>query len=151
MRKPRGGDTSKAMRSEDVENTPSVSFGNRGVGSPCSGLGTSPRSLRLGGRSRPSAAGAVGLPGGGDPILLNPPAWRSRSPSSLAWLRIPYQAPVGLADIHLCRYLFVVLASHPPVLSSLKIDDTGGLGNYRPHQKGRGSHTQAPCNVLGLS
>jgi hypothetical protein len=59
--------------------------------------------------------------------------------------------PISLADIHLCRYLFVVLASHPPVLSSLKIDDTGGLGNYRPHQKGRGSHTQAPCNVLGLS
>jgi hypothetical protein len=150
MWKPRGGDTSKAMRSEDVENTPSVSFGNRGVGSPCSRLGTSPRSLRLGGRSRPSAAGAVGLPGGGEPILLvhRPPAVGLLHP------RLGYvypTKPVGLADIHLCRYLFVVLASHPPVLSSLKIDDTGGLGNYHPHQNGRGSHTPAPCNVRGLS
>ena len=41
---------------------------NRGRG-PRRVLGTSPRPLRPG-RPRPSAAGAVGLPGGGDPVLL---------------------------------------------------------------------------------
>jgi hypothetical protein len=62
-------------------------------------LGSSPWSLRHGGRPRPSAAGAVGLPGGGDPILL---VYRPAA-ECLLHARLGHvhpTKPVGLADIH---------------------------------------------------
>ena len=93
---------------------------------------------------RPSAAGAVAFPRGGDPVVL---IYRPAA-VGLLHLGLGYMhptEPVSLADIHLWRYLFVVLAIYSPVLSSLQIDDAGGLGNYYPHQKkGRGGYTPAP-------
>jgi hypothetical protein len=68
------------------------------VEKPRSGLGTSFRSFRLR-RPRPSATGAVGLPGGGDPILL---VYRPAA-VGLLHARLGHVYPtksVGLADIH---------------------------------------------------
>jgi hypothetical protein len=62
-------------------------------------LGSSPWPLRHGGRPSPSATGAVGLPGGGDPILL---VYR---PAAICLLHarlgdVHPTKPIGLADIH---------------------------------------------------
>jgi hypothetical protein len=79
-------------------------------------LGSSPRPLRPG-RPSPSAAGAVGLPGGGDPVLL---LYRPAAVGLLdARLGHVYPAkPVGLADIHrwsTCSRMTAILprSAHP--------------------------------------
>jgi hypothetical protein len=79
---------------------------------PRSRLGTSPWSLRPGGRSSPSTTGAVGLPGGGDPILLV--YWPAAVRLLHAWLgHVHPTKPVGLADIHPCSTFCLMIAILP--------------------------------------
>jgi hypothetical protein len=75
-------------------------------------LGTSPWPFRHGWRPCPSATGAVGLPGGGDPILLvyRPAAVR------LLHARLGHVHPtksVGLADIHPLSTFCLMIAILP--------------------------------------
>jgi len=82
------------------------------VRKPRSRLGTSPWPLRHGGCSSPSATGAVGLPGGGDPILL---VYRPAAVRLLhAWLgHVHPTKPVGLADIHSWSTFCLMIAILP--------------------------------------